>query len=249
MSRRRPPSRLRRADTTAFMPLFTGRWLKKTRRLKGRHHGALFLICMALWDEGGALPYDLEELRDIARWDRRTWPAIWKTIEPFFTIQGGVIRQATVDELLAYWTSYREERSESGKRGGAKSAENRRKIKAPGEAELQPSNSKGNQTKGLGSPSYEGENPNRSVTDDDRLALERVVDMAFRQRGLSREAFAMLREPGILEAADGPVLTLSEPPPDRDLEILRREARSHGLTIRIAAQMTLRLVGGLEAPG
>lgn len=246
---RRPPSRLRRADTTAFMPLFTGRWLKKTRRLKGRHHGALFLICMALWDEGGALPYDSEVLRDIARWDRRTWPAIWKTIEPFFTIQGGMIRQATVDELLDYWTSYREERSASGKRGGAKSAENRRKNNAHGQAELQLSNSKGNQTKGLGSPSYEGENPNLAPTDDDRLAFERVVDVAFRQKGLSREAYSLLRQPGILEAADGPILTLSEPPGDRDLEILRREARSHGLTIRIAAQMTLRLVAGREAGG
>lgn len=247
MSRR--SSRPTRADTTAFMPLFTGRWMKKTRRLKGRHHGALFLICMALWDEGGSLPYDLEELRDIARWDRRTWPEIWKVIEPFFTISGGRIRQATVTELLDYWTSYREERSKSGRAGGTKSAEIRRKNKAPAQAELQLSSSKPNQTKGLGSPSYEGENPNPPVTDDERLAFTRVVDMAFRQRGLSREALAHLMQPGMLEGVDGQVYTIAEPPADRDLDILRREARSHGLTIRVAAQMTLRLVASREAGG
>lgn len=240
--------RPRRADTTAFMPLFTGRWLKKTRRLKGRHHGALFLICMALWDEGGALPYDQEVLRDIARWDARTWPAIWKTIEPFFTIQGGMIRQATVDELLEYWTTYRAERSRSGSLGGKKSAEKRRKNNAPEQAELQLSSSKSNQTKGLDSP-FQGESPNLTPTDHDREALRRVADMAFRMRALSREGHALLMQPGILEAVDGQVYTLAEPPGERDLEILRREARSHGLTLRIAAQMTLRLVGGREAGG
>ncbi len=229
------------------MPLFTGRWMRKTRRLNGRHHGALFLICTALWDEGGSLPYDMDVLRDIARWDRRTWPAIWKVIEPFFTISNGRIRQATVDELLDYWTSYRAERSESGKRGGENSARNRRKNNEPAQAELQLSSSNTNQTKGLGSPSIEGENPNRPVTDDERLAFIRVVDMAFRVRNLSREANAALREPSAIEAVDGPVYTLAEPPGDRDLEILRTEARSHGLTIRIGAQMTLRLVGGREA--
>lgn len=244
----RRSSRPTRAETTAFMPLFTGRWLKKTRRLKGRHHGALFLICMALWDEGGSLPYDLEELRDIARWDRRTWPEIWKAIEPFFTISGGRIQQATVTELLAYWTSYREERSRSGSAGGKKSAENRRKNREPAQAELQLSSSKPNQTKGLDSP-LRGESPNLPPTEDERLAFTRVVDVAFRQKGLSREGVAHLTQPGILEAVEGPVFTLAEPPGERDLDILRREASRHGLVIRIGPQMRLRLVGGREAGG
>lgn len=133
-----------------YMPLYTGDYLRKTRRLNDREHGAYLLIMMALWDEGGSLPYDLEELKQIARVPSKTrnWETtVWPKIAPFFTISEGRISQARVTETLAEVRDKRKSYAERGQKGGRANGKKRKQNNAAPQAELKPSSS--NQTKGL----------------------------------------------------------------------------------------------------
>lgn len=149
-------------SSTPYMPLFIGDYMRKTRRLKAAEHGAYLLILMALWDEGGTLPNDQDELKAIARVSRN-WSAIWGKIERYFTISEGSISHAKVTELLEEASIKRQSYVERGRRGGRKSSKKRKENKDPKVAELKQGSS--NQTKGLGSP-LTGENPNRSMNEN-----------------------------------------------------------------------------------
>lgn len=147
---------------TPYMPLFIGDYLRKTRRLKAAEHGAYLLILMALWDEGGKIPLDQDELKAIARVGRN-WPAVWSKIERYFILSDGMISHSKIDEVLAETERKRQLYVEKGRKGGRKSAKKRKEIKEAEQTELKPGSS--NQTKGLDSP-LQGESPNRTETEN-----------------------------------------------------------------------------------
>lgn len=142
-----------------YMPFYTGDYLRKTRRLIDREHGAYVLILFALWDEGGQLPFDMDELRAIARVPVKAkhWPDTWAKIAPFFVIENGMVRHRRVDETLAEVALKRQSYAERGAKGGAAKRKIRKQNSATNQAELKPSSS--NQTKGLVS-SLREEKPN-----------------------------------------------------------------------------------------
>lgn len=143
-----------------YMPLYTGDYLRKTRRLTDREHGAYLLILMALWDEGGSLPFDLDELKQIARVPVKTrnWETtVWPKIAPFFMIAEGRISHARVTETLAQVHDKRKSYAERGQKGGRANAKKHKNINGANQAVLKPSSS--NQTKGLVS-SLREEKPN-----------------------------------------------------------------------------------------
>ena len=152
----------------AFMPFYTGDYLRKTRRLKAPEHGAYILLLIALWDEGGALPYDESELREIARCSTRTWPKIWAKLKPFFIISEGQISHQKVTDTLADVSEKRRSYVARGKKGGTNSAKKRKENKDAAEAQLQQSSS--NQPKGLDNP--KGLYP--TLPPDGALALEEL---------------------------------------------------------------------------
>ena len=147
------------AVANPYMPFYTGDYLRKTRRLIDREHGAYLLILFAMWDEGGSLPHDMEELRIIAKVPKRArhWEETWSKLEPFFIITEGRIRHAKVDETLEQARVKRELRARSGALGGAAKQKNRKKNSGANLA--LPQQSYSNQTKGLVS-SLREEKPN-----------------------------------------------------------------------------------------
>ncbi len=50
----------------AFLPLFTGDYLKKTRHLTPQKHGVYLLLLIHCWDTKGPLPFDEQECAGIA---------------------------------------------------------------------------------------------------------------------------------------------------------------------------------------
>lgn len=139
--------------SNAYMPLYTGDYLKKTRRLNDAEHGAYLLILMALWDEGGSLPYDQDELKAIAK-SGRNWPKIWAKIQGYFIISDGLILHQKVIDTLAETARKRQSYVARGQKGGRVKSKKSKENKGSDEAKLKPSSS--NQAKGLVSPSKEG---------------------------------------------------------------------------------------------
>lgn len=140
----------------AYMPLYTGDYLRKTRSLKGAEHGAYLLILMALWDEGGELVFDENELREIARTHGNAWKKVWGKIQKFFTITDGKIRHSKIDEVLAETEKRKKSYQKRGEKGGRKKAQNRKKNKD--RVLVEPKLSSSNQTKGLVSSKEERPN-------------------------------------------------------------------------------------------
>lgn len=223
----------------AFMPLYTGRYLRKTRLFKDRHHGAYFMILMALWESGGSLPFDEEDLRVLACADKRTWPTTWAKIRPFFTIHDGRISQHTVTELLEDFDELRRSRVAGGKRSGAKHAEKMKQIKGRRRAKLEDSSSI--QAKGLDSPSNEGENP--SLPDRYREEFERILSVQYLERMCKPESLQAVRE--ALVDFDGTTFTVSEACCDADdWDLIRAQIESWRYRIQLSEQRVLRLIPG-----
>ena len=50
----------------AYMPLFTGDYLRDTRHLSPRKHGIYFLLLIHCWDQKSPIPLDEQEIASIA---------------------------------------------------------------------------------------------------------------------------------------------------------------------------------------
>jgi uncharacterized protein YdaU (DUF1376 family) len=136
------------------MPLYTGDYKRDTDHLEAEEHGAYLLLLMALWDRGGKLRNDPALLARTARVSLRKWPKIWRTLEPFFVIQSGEIHQTRVNRELARTAVISQLRREAAmKRESKKGKKNSKPPQAIAEQKHHI------QTRGLDSPSKEGENP------------------------------------------------------------------------------------------
>lgn len=200
MSRKRKDRLVERA----YMPLYTGRYLRKTRRLRDRHHGAYLLILMALWEEGGSLPDDSEELRQIACSDKRTWAATWAKIRPYFSIHEGRVSQPMLTELLQDFDELRRSRVAGGKRSGAIHAEKQKKNKDRVRAE--PGLSLSSKAKGFASPSEEGER--QSLPDRYRDEFSRILTAPYLRRSCKPESLQAVQDS--LVAFDGETFFVGE---------------------------------------
>lgn len=221
----------------AYMPLYIGRYFRKTRRFRDRHHGAYLMILMTLWEEGGSLPHDLEELRGLACSDPRTWPATWAKIAPFFTIKDGRVSHHFVTELLESFDEKRRSQVAGGKRSGAIHAEKQREIKARGRAK--PGVSSSSKAKGFAPPSYEGEG--QSLPERYREEFERILSAPHLVRRVRPESLQAVRD--ALVEFDGVTFKVSEACTDRqDWELICAQIEAWRYAIELAEQRTLRLV-------
>lgn len=99
------------------MPLFIGDYLADTMDLTTEEHGAYLLVMMELWRRRGATAFDHGKLSRIARLALPRWKAAWGTLERFFTVDAGELRQKRVTKELDKAIGRRKAASESGQRG------------------------------------------------------------------------------------------------------------------------------------
>lgn len=219
------------------MPLYVGRYVRKTRRLKDRHHGAYLLILMTLWEEGGSLPHDLEELRNVACSDPRSWPKTWEKIAPYFTITEGRVTHHFVTELLADFDELRRSRVAGGKRAGAIHAEKQKKNK--GHFRAQPEPSPSSKAKGFAPTSKEVEG--QSLPERYREEFARILSAPHLERRCRPESLQVVRD--ALVEFDGVVFRVSERCDDRqDWELICEQVETWRYRIELAEQRVLRLV-------
>lgn len=83
------------------MPLYVGDYLSDTMHLDGAQHGAYLLLLMHYW-RGSEIPNEEKKLASIARTSMKAWNThVGPAVMPFFTIEGGMLRQKRMDlELL-----------------------------------------------------------------------------------------------------------------------------------------------------
>lgn len=101
-----------------YMPLYVGDYLRDTNNLNAEEHGAYLLLIFDLWNAGGRLPADPEDLRIRARVSRRRWPAVWYKLAPKFIASEGYIEHRRVSAEL----SKARTKSEVAKLAGRQSA-------------------------------------------------------------------------------------------------------------------------------
>lgn len=81
-------------DVSAFSPFYWREFFADTAHLDHAEGGAYLHLLGHLWIQGGALPYDLEKLRKLAKvTDRAAWPAVWDAIAGFFQVADGMVTQ------------------------------------------------------------------------------------------------------------------------------------------------------------
>jgi len=234
MSRSKPMER-------AFMPLYVGRYLRKTRRLGVAEHGAYMLILMTLWEEGGTIPDDETELRRICN-SPRNWSKIWAAIKPYFTIEGGCISQSTLSEYLAEFERLRASKVRGGKRAGQIHAKKQQKIK--GRSRAQPEDSSSSKAKGFASPSIEGERQSLDAESED--LFYRVTGVVL-SRGFCTDPQSVAQVRAALVSFDGTAFEVSEACVSaRDWNTLKTHVAGQGYELRLAAQRSfdLKLIEG-----
>ena len=103
------------ADTSTWMPLYIGEYLRDTGHLTTAEHGAYMLLLMQAWARGGELPADDEQLRRLTRMEAKDWRRSKATLMAFFRLDGGVWRHKRIDHELARSRENIAQRSAAGK--------------------------------------------------------------------------------------------------------------------------------------
>ena len=213
-------------SSTPYMPLYIGDYMRKTRRLDATAHGAYLLILMALWDEGGSIPFDEDELKAISC-AGRNWSKVWGKIKGYFVFADGLIMHQKVIDTLAETAKKRQSYVERGRKGGRKSSKKDNENNDSDEAKLKQSRS--NQTKGLVIPSNEGNNHN--LAPEGAAALE-VLRATCAESGHQKLELIKL-ETAISGYSDGVLLVADKWTVDTFSERLGPQLRAANLRLAV----------------
>lgn len=105
-----------------YMKLYVADYLGDTHHLGALEHGAYLLLLMSMWRAGGSLPSADANLAKLARCTPDEWAQIRDVVLPFFQRRGGRITHKRLLAEKAKYDSTSERRSEAGKKGGRKKA-------------------------------------------------------------------------------------------------------------------------------
>lgn len=102
----------------AWMPWFIGNYLRDTASLTTEQHGALMLLKLAMWPQGGRIPLDDHELAAITRLSPARWKLQRTRLMRFFRIADEYLIDDEMVAEYAHATEVYRKRVESGKKGG-----------------------------------------------------------------------------------------------------------------------------------
>lgn len=109
-------------DTDAWMPFYVSDYLRDTRHLSTKEHGAYLLLIMHAWVNDGALPSDPVRIARIAGLDAKEWRESGAVLMAFFIETPEGYRSDRVDRELARANALVEQRREAGKASAAQRA-------------------------------------------------------------------------------------------------------------------------------
>jgi len=119
----------------AWMPLYTGDYLRDTARLSTEQHGAYLLLIMDYW-VNGPLPDDDAALGTIARMAPAAWKRMRRVLESFFQVRDGHWIHKRIDRERTRAFAIRELRSIAGKESAERKANKRAALVATGDGVL-----------------------------------------------------------------------------------------------------------------
>lgn len=141
----------------AYFPLYTSDYLRDTRHLSTKAHGAYILLLLYLWDCDGEMkesPALIQRVTGLTEGEYRT---IWrKDLAPFFIVTNGIITHKRVTREISLRAEKLQQRCKAAAKGGRKTQEKQRNLKA---------NAQASQAKGLASP-LQGERPSLNATNE-----------------------------------------------------------------------------------
>lgn len=123
-----------------FMPLFFGDFLAATAEWAGEEQ-ALYLLLLGHQWALESLPADVEKLRRLVRWEKKSFAAAWETVRSKFSERDGRLYNERLEQHRDRVNDISKKRADAGSKGGAKRHSN-------GEANAQQldSNSQANAT-------------------------------------------------------------------------------------------------------
>ena len=106
-----------------WMPLNVADYLKDTRHLSTREHGAYLLLLMHAWTSDGELPADEVRLARITSLTPKEWRFSREIILDFFVLVENSYRHNRIDAELARADEFIEQKREAGKASAAARAQ------------------------------------------------------------------------------------------------------------------------------
>ena len=155
-----------------YMRFYWGDYHHGTRRLRtAAQHGAYLLLIGELWDAGGKLDADEQNLASLALCTPDEWAQMRDLILPFFHIARGKLTHKRVSAELEQYASTVEKRKLAGKRGGL-SSDGKDKGISQANAKQMPSKSTHNQNQNQNQNQIEEEDDDSACAPDWNLRLE-----------------------------------------------------------------------------
>lgn len=109
--------------TPIWMPLSVADYLKDTRHLCTREHGAYFLLLLHAWTSDGELPLDETRLARIAGLSPKEWRFSREIILDFFVLGENSYRHKRIDAELARADEFIEQKRVAGRASAAARAQ------------------------------------------------------------------------------------------------------------------------------
>jgi uncharacterized protein YdaU (DUF1376 family) len=139
----------------AYFPLYTSDYLRDTRHLSTKAHGAYLLLLLYLWDCDGEMKESPALIQRVTGMTEGEYRTIWrKDLAPFFIVTNGVITHKRVTKEISLRAEKLQQRCKAAAKGGRKTQEKQRRLKA---------NAQASQAVGLASP-FQGERPSLRAT-------------------------------------------------------------------------------------
>jgi uncharacterized protein YdaU (DUF1376 family) len=122
-----------KADT--WMPLYPGDWLRDTMHLSRDEQGGYFLLTLAYWVRGEALPDDDRFLMNTAKATAKEWKNLRPVLSAFFDVRDGKWWHKRIEVEMANSRDLSHKRRIAGANGNAKLTQLRTQLRQQPEAQ------------------------------------------------------------------------------------------------------------------
>lgn len=106
-------------ETSVWMPVYWGDYLRDTSHLTTEEHGAYLLLIAHYWTTGKPLPDDAGKLARIARMGTKKWNRLAPTIRDFFSVSDGTWRHKRIDLELHKTMENKEKRIQKAQKAAS----------------------------------------------------------------------------------------------------------------------------------
>lgn len=106
-------------ETSVWMPVYWGDYLKDTSHLTTEEHGAYLLLIAHYWTTGKPLPDNAGKLARIARMGTKKWNRLAPTILDFFSVSDGAWRHKRIDLELRKTAENKQKRTQKAQKAAS----------------------------------------------------------------------------------------------------------------------------------